>query len=106
MRRALFFKPLGLMEPKPASKKLREYLLDILELWDVPDVEIMSSGSSRHRQEAVSCTGDVVYIRCAQTGALCAGHVWAHVTMSGEAITLVEEPVSYTHLTLPTICSV
>ena len=82
---------IGLIDPRPASKTLRHFVIEALDLSSIPSdrLEIKTSAASRHSDAGYTCVRDLV-MWADPDGEVAFGKVCAHLCVNDEPLTLVQ----------------
>ena len=79
---------LGLLNPHAATRNVRRFVLEMLEIEDDASIEVQASAFSKHNPIAHSAKHDIVLAR-GDGGELFVGEVLMHVDVQGECLTIL-----------------
>ena len=79
---------LGLLNPHAATRNVRRFVLEMLEIEDDASIEVQASAFSKHNPIAHSAKHDIVLAR-GDGGELFVGEVLMHVEVQGECLTIL-----------------
>ena len=81
---------LGLLNPHAATRNVRRFVLEMLEIEDDASIEVHASAFSKHNPIAHSAKHDMVLAR-GGGGELFVGEVLMHVEVQGECLTILRQ---------------